>query len=60
MDLVYLEKLNAHVKEGKITPADKDWLWKSYLGRLENMDSLERARLRERELLRYSFVAPMF
>lgn len=60
VDVAYLEKLNARVKDGRITTEDKELLWKAYVTRIHESVVVTRARVPESGDLRYSFVAPMF
>lgn len=62
MDMAYLERLNAGVKEGRLTLNDKELLWRAYLVRAKDVVMVvARGRLQE-EIDRwpYTFVAPMF
>lgn len=44
-DEAYLLRLNERVKEGKLTPADRDYLWQAYLSRIQG--TTEPARVRQ-------------
>lgn len=62
MDMAYLERLNARVKEGRLTLDDKELLWRAYLVRAKDVMVSARGRLQKGDIDRwpYSFVAPMF
>lgn len=62
-DAAYLVRLNERVKEGKLTPADRDYLWQAYLVRIQGTMAprrVQQVRGAQDNYWSWPFVLPSF